>query len=386
MIAQRVRNIAPSATLAIDAKAKHLKKDGKDVVIFGAGEPDFNTPDNIKLAAKKAIDSNFTRYTPVGGIPELKKAVADKLKRDNNIDYGVSEILVSCGGKHSLFNIAMAVLDKGDEAILPVPYWVSYEEMIKIAGAKPMLCQTDENFKLTAAAVEEKVTNNTKVLILNSPSNPTGAVVEHDEIRKIAKLAVDNNFYVISDEVYEHFMYGKKHLSIASLNDEIRNLTLTSNSVSKTYAMTGWRIGYTAGTSEIITAMENLQSHSTSNPSNIAQYAAMEALTGSQESVKKMVEAFDERRKLMYKRLNGIDGISCIEPEGAFYAFADISETGMKSMELADKLLDEALVAVVPGIAFGSDKHIRLSYAASIHEIEKGLDRIEKWLKSNKSQ
>jgi len=386
MLAQRVKGITPSATLAIDAKAKQLRKEGKDVVIFGAGEPDFNTPENIKLAAKKAIDGNFTRYTPVGGIPELKKAVVDKLKRENNIDYDVSEILISCGGKHSLYNIAMAVLDKGDEAILPVPYWVSYEEMIKIAGAKPMLCQTDENFKLTAAAVEEKVTNNTKVLILNSPSNPTGAVVEHDEIRKIAKLAVDNNFYVISDEVYEHFMYGKKHLSIASLNDEIRNLTLTSNSVSKTYAMTGWRIGYTAGTSEIITAMENLQSHSTSNPSNIAQYAAMEALTGSQESVKKMVEAFDERRKLMYKRLNGIDGISCIEPEGAFYAFADISETGMKSMELADKLLDEALVAVVPGIAFGSDKHIRLSYAASIHEIEKGLDRIEKWLKSNKSQ
>jgi len=386
MLAQRVKGITPSATLAIDAKAKQLRKEGKDVVIFGAGEPDFNTPENIKLAAKKAIDGNFTRYTPVGGIPELKKAVVDKLKRENNIDYDVSEILISCGGKHSLYNIAMAVLDKGDEAILPVPYWVSYEEMIKIAGAKPMLCQTDENFKLTAAAVEEKVTNNTKVLILNSPSNPTGAVVEHDEIRKIAKLAVDNNFYVISDEVYEHFMYGKKHLSIASLNEDKKFLTLTSNSVSKTYAMTGWRIGYTAGTSEIITAMENLQSHSTSNPSNIAQYAAMEALTGSQESVKKMVEAFDERRKLMYKRLNGIDGISCIEPEGAFYAFADISETGMKSMELADKLLDEALVAVVPGIAFGSDKHIRLSYAASIHEIEKGLDRIEKWLKSNKSQ
>src|SRR3989344_8340207 len=205
MIAQRVRNIAPSATLAIDAKAKHLKKDGKDVVIFGAGEPDFNTPDNIKLAAKKAIDSNFTRYTPVGGIPELKKAVADKLKRDNNIDYGVSEILVSCGGKHSLFNIAMAVLEKGDEAILPVPYWVSYEEMIKLAEAKPVFCQTDERFKLTASMVEEKISPKTKMLILNSPSNPSGAIVSHDEIKKIAELAVEHNFYVLSDEVYEHF-------------------------------------------------------------------------------------------------------------------------------------------------------------------------------------
>ena len=384
MIAQRVRNIAPSATLAIDAKAKHLKKDGKDVVIFGAGEPDFNTPDNIKLAAKKAIDSNFTRYTPVGGIPELKKAVADKLKRDNNIDYGVSEILVSCGGKHSLFNIAMAVLDKGDEAILPVPYWVSYEEMIKIAEAKPVLCKTDEKFKLTADMVEEKITPRTKMLILNSPSNPSGAIVSHEEIKKIAKLAVEHNFYVLSDEVYEHFTYGDvKHLSIGSLNEEIKNLTILSNSVSKTYAMTGWRIGYTAGPKEIIKAMDNLQSHSTSNPTSIAQYAALEALNGPQESVRQMVHAFDERRKFIHKRLNEIGGISCVEPEGAFYAFPDISETGMSSMEFVSKLLDEALVAVVPGIAFGSDRHVRLSYATSIKEIERGLDRIEKWVKQH---
>lgn len=384
MLAQRVRNIAPSATLAIDAKAKRLKKEGKDVVIFGAGEPDFNTPENIKQAAKKAIDGNFTRYTPVGGIPELKKAVADKFKRENNIDYGASEILISCGGKHSLYNIAMAVLDKGDEAILPVPYWVSYDEIIKIAGANPVFCQTDERFKLTAAMVEEKITNKTKILILNSPNNPTGAVVDQDEIKKIAKLAVEHNFYVVSDEVYEHFVYGKEQLSIASLNDEIKNLTLTSNSVSKTYAMTGWRIGYSAGSGEIITAMENLQSHSTSNPSNIAQYAALEALTGPQNSVSQMVKAFDERRKFIYERLNEIEGISCIEPEGAFYAFADISQTGMKSMEFANKLLDESLVAVVPGIAFGSDNHIRLSYATSIREIGSGLDRIEKWLKQKR--
>ena len=382
MLSHRIRNIAPSATLSIDAKAKQLKKDGKDVVIFGAGEPDFNTPENIKQAAIKAINDNFTRYTPVGGIPELKKAVSDKLKRENNIDYDVSEILVSCGGKHSLYNIAMAVLDKGDEAILPVPYWVSYEEMIKLAEANPVFCNTDEKFKLTAEMVEEKISDKTKMLILNSPSNPSGAIVDQNEIRKIAKLAIDNNFYVVSDEVYEHFIYGNnQQLSIASLNSEIKNLTITSNSVSKTYAMTGWRIGYSAGNKEMIKAMDNLQSHSTSNPTSIAQMAALEALNGPQDSVKQMVKAFDGRRKFIHKRLNEIDGISCVEPEGAFYAFPDISETGMKSMEFASKLLDEALVAVVPGIAFGSDKHVRLSYATSIREIERGLDRIEKWLK-----
>jgi len=385
MLAQRVKGITPSATLAIDAKAKQLRKEGKDVVIFGAGEPDFNTPENIKLAAKKAIDGNFTRYTPVGGIPELKKAIADKFMRENSIDYDVSEIIVSCGGKHSLYNIAMAILDKGNEAILPAPCWVSYEEMIKLAEAKPVFCKTDDKFKLTAEFVEEKVTGKTKMLILNSPNNPTGAIIEPSEIRKIAELAVEHKFYVVSDEVYEHFIYGgKKNTSIASLNDDIKRLTIISNSVSKTYAMTGWRIGYTAASREIITAMENLQSHSTSNPSNIAQYAALEALTGTQESVKKMVKAFDERRKFIHKRLNGISGISCIEPEGAFYAFADISDTGMASVEFAGKLLDEALVAVVPGIAFRSDRHIRLSYATSIHEIEKGLDRMEKWLKANR--
>ena len=382
MLAQRVGNIAPSATLAIDAKAKQLRKDGKDVVIFGAGEPDFNTPENIKQAAKKAIDSNFTRYTPVGGIPELKKAVADKFKRENGIDYDVSEVLISCGGKHSLFNIAMAMLEKGDEVILPVPYWVSYEEMIKIAEAVPVFCNTDERFKLTAGMVEDKISEKTKLLFLNSPSNPSGAIAEPGEIRKIADLAVEHNFCVVSDEVYEHFVYGNnKQVSIASLNDEIKKLAITSNSASKTYAMTGWRIGYTGADNELIKSMENLQSHSTSNPSNTAQYAALEALNGPQDSVNHMIKAFDERRRFIHKRLNEVDGISCVEPEGAFYAFPDISKTGMSSMEFASKLLDEALVAVVPGIAFGSDRHVRLSYAASIHDIERGLDRIEKWVK-----
>ena len=381
MLSERVRNIAPSATLAIDAKAKQLKKEGKDVVIFGAGEPDFNTPENIKQAAKKAIDNNFTRYTPVGGIPELKKAAADKFKRFNNINYDASEIIIGCGGKHILFNAIMSVLEKGDEAILPIPYWVSFEEMIKLAEAKSVFCETDEQFKLTADKVEEKISSKTKLLILNSPNNPSGAIVEPSEIKKIAKLAVDNNFYVISDEVYEYFVYGKEFLSIASLNEEIKNLAITTNSVSKTYAMTGWRIGYCGANKEVIKAMDNLQGHSTSNPSNIAQMAALEALTGPQESIKKMVRAFDERRRFIHKRLNEIEGISCIEPEGAFYAFPDISETGMDSMTFSSRLLEEALVAVVPGIAFGSDRHVRFSYATSIHEIERGLDRIEKWLK-----
>ena len=381
MLSQRVRNIAPSATLAIDAKAKQLKKEGKDIVIFGAGEPDFNTPENIKQAAKKAIDSNLTRYTPVGGMPELKKAVAGKFSDFNKVNYDVSEVMIGCGGKHILYNAMMAVLGKGDEAILPVPYWVSFEEMIKLAEAKPVFCGTDRNFKLTAERVEEKITKKTKLLVLNSPSNPSGAVIEPSETRKIAKLAADNNFYVISDEVYEYFTYGKEHLSIASLNDEIKNLTITCNSVSKTYAMTGWRIGYCGASREVINAMENLQSHSTSNPSNIAQMAALEALTGPQDSVKGMVKAFDERRRFIHKRINEIEEVSCIEPEGAFYAFPNIKDTGMDSASFASKLLDEALVAVVPGTAFGMEGHVRLSYATSILEIERGLDRIEKWLK-----
>ncbi|MEK6983225.1 MAG: pyridoxal phosphate-dependent aminotransferase [Nanoarchaeota archaeon] len=387
MFSQRVENIAASATLAIDAKAKKLKKEGKDVVIFGAGEPDFNTPENIKQAAINAIKDNFTRYTPVGGILELRKAIAGKFKRENGIAYDPAETLVSCGGKHTLYNIAMALLDEGDEVILPVPYWVSYMEMIKLAGAQPVFCETDDKFKLDADMIKKKLTSKTKLVILNTPSNPSGAVVESSEIKKIGQLSIDNNFYSVSDEVYEHFIYGdKKHLSIASLNDEIKNLTITVNSVSKTYAMTGWRIGYCGASKEIINAMENLQSHSTSNPSSIAQMAALEALNGPQDSVKEMLMAFDERRRFIHKRLNEIDCISCVEPEGAFYAFPDISRTGLSSMELASKLLDEALVAVVPGTAFGSDNHIRLSYATSMHEIERGLNRIEKWLKQRNTR
>src|SRR3989338_9755382 len=307
MLSTRVGNISPSATLAIDAKAKQLKKEGKDIVIFGAGEPDFNTPENIKEAAISAIRNNITRYTPVGGVPELKKAIAEKFKRFNKINYDVSEVTTGCGGKHILYNAMMSVLEEGDEAILPVPYWVSFDEIIKLTGAKTVFCNTDEKFKLTAKDVEEKITHKTKILILNSPSNPSGAIVDKAEIEKIAKLAVEHNFYVVADEVYEYFVYGnKERASIASLNNEIKNLTITANSFSKTYAMTGWRVGYCGANKEIIMGIENLQGHSTSNISNIAQMAALEALNGSQGSIREMIKAFGERRKFMHKRLNEI--------------------------------------------------------------------------------
>ncbi len=382
MASDRVKNITPSATLAIDSKAKQLKKEGKNVLNFGVGEPDFNTPENIKEAAKSAIDRNITRYTPVGGIPELREAIAKKFREYNKINYDASEVMTASGGKHGLYNIVASMLNDGDEAILPVPYWVSFEEMIKLAGAKPVFCKTDEKFKLTANDVEAKITNKTKMLILNSPSNPSGAVVEKREIEKIAKLAVEHNFYVVSDEVYEHFVYGnKERISIASLNSEIKSLTITANSFSKTYAMTGWRVGYCGASKEIIKAMENFQSHASGNVSNISQMAALEALKGPQDSVKEMIKAFDERRKFMHKRLNEMPGIKCNEPEGAFYAFPDIRGTGMGSMEFSSKLLDEALVAVVPGTAFGLEGHVRLSYAASMKDIEQGMERMEKWVK-----
>lgn len=381
IISKRAAGIAPSVTLAITAKAKQMKKDGIDVVGFGAGEPDFDTPKNIKEAAIRAINEGFTKYTPSGGIPELKQAVCEKFRKENNIEYKPNEVLISCGGKHTLYNIMEVLLDHGDEAILPSPYWVTYEEQIKIAGAKPVFVDTSKtSFKLTADEVKKAITKKTKLLILNSPSNPTGMMVEEKELRKIAELAVQNNFFVISDEVYEFLVYdGKKHVSIASFGEDIKKLTITVNAVSKTYSMTGWRIGYCGGPAEIIKAMDSLQSHSTSNPCSIAQKAALEALTGPQNFKKDWVNAFDERRKYMVKRLNAIKGISCITPEGSFYTFPDISKTRMKSMEFTEKLLERAKVAVVPGKDFGADSNVRLSYACSMDNIKKGLDRIEEF-------
>jgi aspartate aminotransferase len=387
VISKRAAGIAPSVTLAITAKAKQMKADGIDVVGFGAGEPDFDTPDHIKDAAIKAIKDGFTKYTPSGGIPELKKAVCDKFKRENHIDYKPNEVLISCGGKHTLYNIMEVLLDHGEEAILPAPYWVTYEEQIKMAGAKPVIIDTAKTgLKLTADAVAKAVTSKTKLLILTSPSNPTGMIIDEKELRKIAELAVKHKFYVISDEVYEFLIYdGKKHISIASLDNEIKgikDLTITVNAVSKTYSMTGWRIGFCGGPAEIIKAMDNLQSHSTSNPCSIAQKAALAALTSPNDFLIAWKKSFDERRKYMVERLNKINGLHCIMPEGAFYAFPDVSKTGLKSMEFTERLLDEAKVAVVPGKDFGADNNVRLSYACSMENIKKGLDRIEEFCNS----
>ncbi|MBI4150290.1 pyridoxal phosphate-dependent aminotransferase [Candidatus Woesearchaeota archaeon] len=380
---QRVRQITPSATLAIDAQYKQMLKEGKDVVGFGAGEPDFDTPDNIKQAAFAAIKKGQTKYTAVSGINELKDAIATKLKRENHLDYSREDIVVSCGGKHALMNVCYALLNPGDEVILPVPYWVTYEEQIHLAEAKAVLCPT-EKLQIKARLIEEAITPKTKAIMLNSPCNPTGSVIEHAELKKIAKLAADKEIFVISDDVYEHFIYSdEEHVSIASLGEDIRRYTIIVNSLSKTYSMTGWRVGYTASTKELASLMGNLQSHQTSNPTSIAQWAAVEALNGPQDSVQLMKKAFGERRKFIVKRLNEMPNVSCLMPAGAFYVFPDISQTGMTSMRFCERLLKEANVAVVPGAAFGDDKHIRLSYACSLENIAKGMDRMETFLKQH---
>jgi aspartate aminotransferase len=380
MISERARSINPSLTLGITATAKKLKKEGKDVVTFGAGEPDFPTPNNIKMAAIKAINDNFTYYTPTAGIDELRQAISDKLRSFNGLSYEPSEIVVSCGGKHSLYNIMQVLLNPGDEALLTVPYWVSYLEQIKLAGAQPRLVQTDEDNKINMTEMRRHVTTKTKLLVLNSPSNPAGTVLSQSELESIADLAREHDLWIVSDEVYEAFVYdGLRHVSIASLSGEIKKRTVISNAFSKTYSMTGWRVGYTAGPKEVIEAIGRLQDHMTSNPTSIAQMAALEALRGPQDSVKTMVEAFDQRRRIMVARLNEMKNVECQMPKGAFYAFPRIQFTGLSSMEFSDRLLREALTAVVPGIAFGRDENIRLSYAASLQEIEKGMDRIQKF-------
>lgn len=392
IISKRARAISPSMTLAIDAKAKQMQAEGIDVIGFGAGEPDFDTPDFIKQAAVKAINEGFTKYTPVAGTLELKKAVCQKLKSDNCLNYDASQIIVSCGAKHSLFNAIFTLCDDGEEVIIPAPYWVSYEELVKMAGATPVILNDlpEENgFKLTAQRLKEAITPKTKLLILNSPCNPTGAVYEKQELEALAEiiLAVDHKIFVISDEIYEKIIYDdKKHYSIAALHPEIADLTIVINGVSKSYSMTGWRIGYAAGPEEIISAMSNVQSHATSNPTSIAQKAALAAISGQQDCVAEMVAAFDSRRKYIVERLNNIEGISCPVPHGAFYVFPNVSNLCGKnfngkpitdSFALTEFLLNEARVAVVPGDAFGARGYLRLSYAASDENIRNGLDRIE---------
>lgn len=391
-ISKRAQNIEPSVTLAISSKAKQLKSEGIDVIGFGAGEPDFDTPENIKSAAVNAIKNGETKYTPASGTVELKKAIIKKFKRDNGLDYAMNQISVNCGAKHSIFNLIMVLCNKGDEVIIPAPYWVSYPEQVKFAGGEPVVLNTSEkdSFKITADSLRSVVTDKTKALILNSPSNPTGMLYSEQELKAIAEVAVEKDFIVISDEIYEELVYdGNKHISIATLGDEINKRTVVVNGVSKAYAMTGWRIGYVAGDAEIIKAVNGLQSHSTSNPTSISQKASVEALNGPQGAVAEMLKSFDERRKYMTEALNSIEGISCLTPQGAFYCFPNISALYGKSYEgkvisgsldFADLLLDEAKVAIVPGIGFGEDNGMRMSYATSMDNIKNGIERIKEFV------
>ncbi len=385
-LANRMLKVGGSSTLEITAKAKKMQKEGIDVVSFGAGEPDFDTPDNIKAAAKKAIDAGFTKYTAAGGIPELKEAICHKFKVDNNLEYKPSQVIVSCGAKHSIYNAIQVLCQKGDEVIIPSPYWVSYPEMARLAEAKPVIVDTkrENGFRPAISDLKKAVTKKTKLLILNSPSNPTGAVYDEEILFLISELAVDKGFYVLSDEIYEKLIYGgTKHVSIASFNEKIFNLALIVNGVSKTYSMTGWRVGYLAGPQEIVTAINNLQSHSTSNPVSISQKAALEAIEGNQDFISHMAGEFKNRRDYMVERLSGIKGFAPFKPEGAFYVFCEITKTGLDSVQLCTRLLDEAKVAVVPGAGFGWNNYVRFSFATGMENIKKGLDRIEEWTKKN---
>jgi aspartate aminotransferase len=388
-LSKKAQEVKPSSTLSITAKAKELKEKGIDVVGFGAGEPDFNTPDNICEAAIKAIHGGFTKYTPAEGTLELRKAVCDKFLKFNSLAYEPSQIVVSNGGKHSLTNIFTALCNPGDEVIIPAPYWLSYPEIVKLADGVPVFirAEKDQNYKVTAAQIEAACTDKTKALVLNSPSNPSGMIYTREELEAIAEVAVRKDFYVVSDEMYENLIYGDEQpVSIASLNEEIYKRTITCSGVAKSYSMTGWRIGYTGSTKEIAKLMGSVQSHQTSNPNSIAQKAAYEALVGPQDSVYAMNEEFNKRRDYMHERVSKMKLISALKPQGAFYLFVDISETLNKEYNgskvetvgnLAKILIDDLNVAVIPCDDFGFSDHIRLSYAISMEQIKKGLDRIE---------
>ncbi len=379
--------ISESMTLAISAKANQMKQDGADIVSFGAGEPDFNTPEYIRTAAIKRIEKGGNGYTAASGLPELKSAICKKLKTDNELDYQNNQIVVSSGAKHSLFNALQAICNPGDEVIIPSPYWVSYYELVKMADAEPILIEgpASSSFKVTAADIESVITEKTKALMINSPNNPTGAVYTEEELKSIATLAEKYDLFIISDEIYEKLIYGETHVSIAKF---AYDRTILVNGLSKAYAMTGWRIGYTASSKEIAKVMSNIQSHATSNPNTIAQYASIEALTGDQSPIEEMRLAFDERRKFMVERISRIPNITCVEPKGAFYVMVDISSYFGKTVEgvpvnssidFASVLLDKAMVSVIPGIAFGVDNYIRLSYATSMKNIEEGLNRLDRF-------
>jgi aspartate aminotransferase len=389
MLSQRASQLKPSPTLAIAAKEKELKAQGIDIVGFGAGEPDFDTPDHIKQAAIKAINDNFTRYTPASGIDLLKDAVIEKFKRDNQLTYKRDEVLISCGGKHGLYNLFQAIFQQGDEVIVPAPYWVSYPPMIELAGAKPVIVETFEkdDYEITAEMLKKVITPKTKGIIINYPSNPVGSVYSKENLDAIGKLAEEHNFYIVSDEIYEKLAYDDyTHVSIASIDPAFKERTIICHGVSKTYAMTGWRIGFTAGPAPIIKSMGNIQSQSTSNPTSIAQMAAVAALNGPQDSITFMLEAFKARRDYLVQELRSIPGVTCYNPKGAFYVFPNFNNVLGKtykgtlidtSSTLTTMLLEGFHTAVVPGIEFGKEGYLRLSFATSMEIIEKGIERIK---------
>jgi len=395
-LSEKAKAVKPSSTLAITAKAKELKKSGVDVVGFGAGEPDFNTPKNICNAAIKAIETGFTKYTPASGTNELKAAISKKFRDFNGLDYAPNQIVISNGGKHSLTNIFDAILNPGDEVIIPAPYWLSYPEMVKLSDGVPVFVfgAKENGYKITAEQLDKAITDKTKAFVLNSPSNPTGMVYSKKELQALAEVIVKRDIYVVADEMYEYLTYDKaKHVSIASLGEDIYKHTITCSGLSKSYAMTGWRIGYTGSSVEIAKLMSAMQSHATSNPNSIAQFASVEALTGPQDDMKKMKDEFDKRRVHMYERVKAMPYVDVMKPEGAFYLFIDMSEALKKkykgekletSAKLAEHLLTDYAVAVIPCADFGFPTHIRLSYAISMEQIDKGLDRIEEFLKELK--
>lgn len=393
MLSNKALSISPSPTLAIDAKAKQMKSEGIDIIGFGAGEPDFDTPEHIKEAAYQAIREGFTKYTPVAGTLDLQKTICKKLLEENGLTYQPGEIVVSNGAKHSLTNVFAALLNPGDEVIIPAPFWVSYPEIVKLNDGVPVLVPTkaENGFKITAPELAGALTEKTKAMIINSPNNPTGQVYTREELQAVADFAVANHLYVVSDEIYEKLIYGGlQHTSIASLGEEIKKLTIIVNGVSKTYSMTGWRIGYTASAAQIAKVMSNVQSHATSNANSIAQQAALAAIAGPQGCVEEMKAAFAQRRDYMVERISAVPGLSCIEPTGAFYTFMDVSGllgkayqgTAVNSSDdFAALLLEHARVAVVPGTGFGAPSYVRLSYAMSMEQIIKGMDRIEQFVR-----
>ncbi len=393
MLADRLKTLAPSPTLAMQAKARAMRAQGIDVISFGAGEPDFDTPRRIKDAAIRALESGQTKYTEVCGVPELRAAVCQKLKRDNGLEYAPDEVTVSCGAKHTLYNIAMTLVNPGDEVLIPSPYWVSYPEQVRLLGGAPVPVQTPEatGFDLDPAALRKAVTARTKLIILDSPGNPTGAVFSSEALAEVARLAAERDLWVVSDECYEALTYEGRHVSIASLGTDIKARTIVVNTCSKAYAMTGWRIGYAAGPKAIIKAMTDVQSQVTSSPTSIAQWAAVEALSGPQDEVAKMTGEFDRRRRVIVEGLNAIPGVTCVMPKGAFYAFPNVSDLFGKrakggvlrgSSDVCGFLLDEARIATVAGVDFGSDAHIRLSYATGLETIREGLARMDAAIRS----